>query len=166
MRLQNSIALRTDLERKEKKRLSILKKDGMSKTTGTSSLSHESKSSSSSYSRLMRTHQVKRHDSFPCVVLAAPGMLQSGLSRHLFDKWASDGNNGVVITGYCVEGTFGFDILREPTEITTLGGVRVARQIEIKEVSFSAHSDYPQTRDFLTKLMPRHVVLVHGRKKR
>jgi cleavage and polyadenylation specificity factor subunit 3 len=32
-------------------------------------------------------------------------MLQSGLSRELVEMWAPDHRNGVVITGYSVEGT-------------------------------------------------------------
>lgn len=41
----------------------------------------------------------------PCVILATPGMLQSGTSRELFELWAPDIRNGVVITGYSTEGT-------------------------------------------------------------
>ena len=47
----------------------------------------------------------------PMVVMAAPGMLQKGLSRNLFQKWCHDEKNGVLFTGYCVEGTFARDIL-------------------------------------------------------
>ena len=31
--------------------------------------------------------------------------LQSGLSRELFEQWCTDRRNGVIIAGYCVEGT-------------------------------------------------------------
>lgn len=41
----------------------------------------------------------------PCVVLATPGMLQVGPSRELLELWAPDPRNGLVITGYSVEGT-------------------------------------------------------------
>ena len=41
----------------------------------------------------------------PCVVMASPGMMQSGLSRQLFEAWCTDKRNGVLIAGYCVEGT-------------------------------------------------------------
>ena len=41
----------------------------------------------------------------PSVVLASPGMMQSGLSRELFESWCIDKRNGVIIAGYCVEGT-------------------------------------------------------------
>jgi cleavage and polyadenylation specificity factor subunit 3 len=35
-------------------------------------------------------------DTGPSVVFAAPGMLQSGVSRQLFDRWAADPKNGVT----------------------------------------------------------------------
>ena len=39
----------------------------------------------------------------PLVVMAGPGMLQSGLSKELFLKWAPDSKNGIVFTGYSVD---------------------------------------------------------------
>jgi Cft2 family RNA processing exonuclease len=41
----------------------------------------------------------------PSVVMASPGMIQNGLSRELFESWCTDKRNGVIIAGYCVEGT-------------------------------------------------------------
>ena len=41
----------------------------------------------------------------PSVVMASPGMMQSGLSRELFEDWCTDRKNGTIIAGYCVEGT-------------------------------------------------------------
>ncbi|KAG9868688.1 Metallo-hydrolase/oxidoreductase, partial [Aureobasidium melanogenum] len=40
-----------------------------------------------------------------CVMLASPGMLQNGVSRALLERWAPDPKNGVIVTGYSVEGT-------------------------------------------------------------
>jgi len=40
-----------------------------------------------------------------CVMMASPGMLQNGLSRTCFEKWCHDERNGVIITGYCIDGT-------------------------------------------------------------
>ncbi len=31
--------------------------------------------------------------------------MQSGLSRELFESWCGDKKSGVIIAGYCVEGT-------------------------------------------------------------
>lgn len=41
----------------------------------------------------------------PCVVLASPGFLQTGPSRELLELWAPDPRNGLIITGYSIEGT-------------------------------------------------------------
>ena len=45
------------------------------------------------------------HETGPCVVMASPGMLQSGLSRELFEKWCTADKNTVILPGYCVDGT-------------------------------------------------------------
>jgi cleavage and polyadenylation specificity factor subunit 3 len=44
-------------------------------------------------------------------------MLQNGLSRELFELWCSDKKNGVIIPGYCVEGTLARTILSEPSHV-------------------------------------------------
>ena len=76
----------------------------------------------------------------PCVVMASPGvhsqtlhkmmlrnlrisstipflgMLQSGISRKLFEMWCSNKRNGVILCGYTVEGTLAHTILNEPKD--------------------------------------------------
>lgn len=52
-----------------------------------------------------RGWEKKIGDGPPCVVLATPGMLQSGSSRELLELWAPDPRNGLIVTGYSVEGT-------------------------------------------------------------
>uniref|UniRef100_A0A7E4VIQ0 Cleavage and polyadenylation specificity factor subunit 3 n=1 Tax=Panagrellus redivivus TaxID=6233 RepID=A0A7E4VIQ0_PANRE len=98
----------------------------------------------------------------PCVILATPGMLQSGLSRQLFEQWCPESKNGCIVAGYCVEGTLAKLILSEPEEIQTLTGRRIPLRMQISYISFSAHTDFVQTSDFVTKLRPRHIILVHG----
>lgn len=41
----------------------------------------------------------------PCVVLASPGFVTVGPSRELLELWAPDSRNGIIVTGYSVEGT-------------------------------------------------------------
>eukprot|EP00922_Rhytidocystis_sp_ex-Travisia-forbesii_P025467 GHVS01037389.1.p1 GENE.GHVS01037389.1~~GHVS01037389.1.p1 ORF type:complete len:483 (+),score=69.56 GHVS01037389.1:1232-2680(+) len=36
------------------------------------------------------------HQDGPCVIMAAPGMLQSGMSREIFELWAGDSRNGPI----------------------------------------------------------------------
>nr|CCC47437.1 putative cleavage and polyadenylation specificity factor, fragment [Trypanosoma vivax Y486] len=103
-------------------------------------------------------------DNGPCVVLASPGMLQSGISLELFEKWCGDRRNGIIIAGYCIDGTIAKDVLSKPREITKPDGkVLPLRMRTIQSVSFSAHSDGRQTRDFIQALpKTQHVILVHG----
>ena len=35
----------------------------------------------------------------PCVVMAAPGFLQNGVSRAIFEKWCENERNAVIIAG-------------------------------------------------------------------
>ncbi|KAI9818630.1 MAG: endoribonuclease ysh1 [Thelocarpon impressellum] len=120
----------------------------------------------------------------PCVMLASPGMLQSGVSRELLERWAPDQRNGVIITGYSVEGTMAKQIMNEPDQIqavmTARGGgggrprgprpsgendrVMIPRRCSVQEYSFAAHVDGPENREFIEEVSAPVVILVHGEK--
>lgn len=109
-----------------------------------------------------------------CVMLASPGMMQNGVSRELLERWAPDNRNGVVITGYSVEGTMAKQIMQEPESIhaimTTRGGgasgpgrprtgagregeqVMIPRRCSVQEFSFAAHVDGPENREFIERV--------------
>jgi cleavage and polyadenylation specificity factor subunit 3 len=118
-----------------------------------------------------------------CVMLASPGMLQNGVSRTLLERWAPDSKNGVVITGYSVEGTMAKEIMKEPDSIpavmTQRGGggpmmgkratgpggedkVMIPRRCTVQEFSFAAHVDGAENRAFIEEVDAPVVVLVHG----
>ncbi|KAI9681093.1 MAG: endoribonuclease ysh1 [Caeruleum heppii] len=117
-----------------------------------------------------------------CVMLASPGMLQSGVSRELLERWAPDQKNGVIITGYSVEGTMAKQIMHEPDQIPAvmsargagagrargLGGdgekVMIPRRCSVQEYSFAAHVDGPENREFIEEVGAPVVILVHGAK--
>ncbi|EJW01455.1 hypothetical protein EDEG_00447 [Edhazardia aedis USNM 41457] len=98
----------------------------------------------------------------PCVVMASPGMLQSGLSRDLFEKWCEDKRNGVIIAGYCVQGTLAKEILNEPEEVEGIAGNKLKLNCSVDCISFSAHVDYLQNKEFITSCDPEVLFLVHG----
>ncbi|KAG6829484.1 endoribonuclease ysh1 [Tricholoma furcatifolium] len=98
----------------------------------------------------------------PCVVLASPGFMQVGPSRELFEYWAPDSRNGLIITGYSVEGTLARDIMNEPEDFVGLKGNTIQRKISVDYISFSAHVDYSQNSEFIETVKAQHVVLVHG----
>ncbi|TKA70954.1 hypothetical protein B0A55_07381 [Friedmanniomyces simplex] len=124
-----------------------------------------------------------------CVMLASPGMLQNGVSRSLLERWAPDPRNGVVITGYSVEGTMAKQIMLEPDYIPAVmtnrqqqpqnggmgmgkrpgGGdgherVMVPRRCTVQEYSFAAHVDGSENREFIEEVGAPVVILVHGEK--
>ncbi|KAM0752401.1 Endoribonuclease YSH1 [Meredithblackwellia eburnea MCA 4105] len=105
----------------------------------------------------------KLNDKGPCVVMASPGFLTNGVSRELLEKWAPDPRNGLIITGYSVEGVLARTIMNEPTEIPAMqGGAKISRRLSVDYISFSAHVDYTQNSKFIDEVMPSHLILVHG----
>ncbi|KAG7661352.1 YSH1 [[Candida] subhashii] len=103
-------------------------------------------------------------DMGPSVVIATPGMLQAGVSRQLLEKWAPDPKNLVIMTGYSVEGTMAKDLLKEPHTIQSASNsdMTIPRRIGIEEISFAAHVDFVQNSEFIEKVNPSRIILVHG----
>ncbi|WZH40201.1 beta-lactamase-like protein [Fusarium acuminatum] len=113
-----------------------------------------------------------------CVMLASPGMLQNGVSRELLERWAPSEKNGVIITGYSVEGTMAKQIMQEPDQIQavmsrSMGGARrmpggdgekvlIPRRCSVAEYSFAAHVDGVENREFIEEVAAPVVILVHG----
>ncbi len=111
-----------------------------------------------------------------CVMLASPGMMQNGVSRELLERWAPSEKNGVIITGYSVEGTMAKAIMQEPDEIPAImtrntaasrragkGGddkekVMVPRRCSVQEYSFAAHVDGVENREFIEQVAAPVVV--------
>jgi cleavage and polyadenylation specificity factor subunit 3 len=117
-----------------------------------------------------------------CVMLASPGMLQSGMSRALLERWAPDQRNGVVMTGYNVEGTMARTILTEPDQIPAImtassagvgqmgrktrdgddAAVMIPRRCSVEEFQFAAHVTGVENVEFIEQVASPHVILVHG----
>ena len=114
-------------------------------------------------------------DTGSCVVLASPGMLQSGVSRELLERWAPSEKNGVVITGYSVEGTMAKQLVNEPDAIPSIMGRTAAnnvvtrkggegerpmvqRRCSVQEFSFAAHVDGVENQGFIREVGAKVVV--------
>jgi cleavage and polyadenylation specificity factor subunit 3 len=104
-----------------------------------------------------------------CVMLASPGMMQNGVSRELLERWAPDAKNGVIITGYSVEGTMARTIMTEPEQIHAISRsagaasrvkapgregeqVMIPRRCSVQEFSFAAHVDGQENREFIEEI--------------
>ena len=113
-----------------------------------------------------------------CIMLASPGMFQNGVSRELLERWAPSEKNGVVITGYSVEGTMAKQIMNEPDSIPAIMGSRngpmmgrrgpgpngeaektmIPRRCSVEEFSFAAHVDGVENREFIEEIAAPVVV--------
>jgi cleavage and polyadenylation specificity factor subunit 3 len=93
--------------------------------------------------------------------MASPGMLQNGNSRDLFVKWSPDPKNGIVFTGYSVEGTLAKQVMNRPKTII-VNEQTIEMKLSVEYISFSAHADYSHTAEYIKMLQPPNIVLVHG----
>ncbi|XP_012495396.1 PREDICTED: cleavage and polyadenylation specificity factor subunit 3 [Propithecus coquereli] len=71
---------------------------------------------------------------------------------------------GMLFPFYCFIKmiTWPWHIMSEPEEITTMSGQKLPLKMSVDYISFSAHTDYQQTSEFIRALKPPHVILVHG----
>ncbi|KAF9986942.1 Integrator complex subunit 11 [Modicella reniformis] len=100
----------------------------------------------------------------PMVVFATPGMLHSGTSLELFKKWAPDSKNMVIMPGYCVAGTVGSKVLAGEKKIQIDAFTSVEVNLQVKNLSFSAHADAKGIMQLIRQCEAKNVVLVHGEK--
>ncbi|KAI9103139.1 beta-lactamase-like protein, partial [Phlyctochytrium arcticum] len=100
----------------------------------------------------------------PMVVFASPGMLHAGTSLHIFKKWCHNPKNMVILPGYCVAGTVGAKVLAGEKQIQIDMHTRVDVNLQVKNLSFSAHADAKGIIQLIHMCEPRNVMLVHGEK--
>ncbi|KAG0277457.1 Integrator complex subunit 11 [Linnemannia exigua] len=100
----------------------------------------------------------------PMVVFATPGMLHSGTSLELFKKWAPDPKNMVIMPGFCVAGTVGSRVLAGEKMIKTDSFTTIEVNLQVKNLSFSAHADAKGIMQLIRQCEAKNVVLVHGEK--
>jgi integrator complex subunit 11 len=101
----------------------------------------------------------------PMVFFATPGMLHGGISLGTFKEWAPDPKNAIIIPGYCMAGTVGNRVLKGEKSIN-IDGKEVRVNMQVFNMSFSAHADSKGIMELLTHLEPRNVYLVHGEKQK
>ena len=100
----------------------------------------------------------------PSVMLASPGMLQSGISREVLEKWCPEQKNLVLVTGYSVEGTMAKFLMLQPDTIPSYNNpdVNISRKCKVDEISFAAHVDFRENLEFIEQINAKEIILVHG----
>ncbi|ORX94047.1 hypothetical protein K493DRAFT_315677 [Basidiobolus meristosporus CBS 931.73] len=100
----------------------------------------------------------------PMVLFATPGMLHIGTSLEVFKKWAPFEKNMVILPGYCVAGTVGAKVLAGQKVIEVDNFTTIHVNLQVKNLSFSAHADAKGIMQLIRQCEPRNVILVHGEK--
>jgi len=97
------------------------------------------------------------------IVLATPGMMNGGTSVEVFKHFCDDMKNCCIIPGYCVPGTLGNQLL-SGKKIVKIDYETYKVNMEIQNMSFSAHVDSKGILSFIKHVSPKAVMLVHGEK--
>ncbi len=105
----------------------------------------------------------------PCCIVASSGMLNGGRSSGYAKHLASDPANLIAISGYQAEGTPGRALEGLKTAEGFAEGVwklddgtSVLAECRVERYSLSAHADSDQLTEFVGKVQPRELFLVHG----
>ncbi len=104
---------------------------------------------------------------YPVVLIASPGMLQSGFSLQAFKYWALDPKNLLLLPGYCAPDTIGSALLQGIRDFefsANSNKTLIQVLMKVQTISFSAHSDLHGLLQWLSYHKPSDVVLVHGKK--
>ncbi|KAJ3406304.1 Integrator complex subunit 11 [Chytriomyces hyalinus] len=98
----------------------------------------------------------------PMVLFASPGMLHAGQSLDVFKRWCGDPKNMIIMPGYCVAGTVGAKVLAGERVVEVDKMTRLQVNLQVKNLSFSAHADSKGILQLIGMCKPKHVMLVHG----
>lgn len=105
----------------------------------------------------------------PCVLVSSSGMLTGGPSSFYASHLIRDPRSAILITGYQDEESPGRALLnladdraKGKTGRLVVAGERLEVVCEVGRYGLSAHADSAQMASVVTKLLPRHVALVHG----
>lgn len=101
----------------------------------------------------------------PCVIISASGMAEAGRIKHHLAHNIGNGNNTVLIVGYCEPNSLGAKLARGEKDVTIFG-IRYSVKAQVGIInSMSAHADYDDLSQWLSCQDPqqiRKLFLVHG----
>lgn len=101
----------------------------------------------------------------PCVIISASGMAEAGRIKHHLAHNIGNGNNTVLIVGYCEPNSLGAKLARGEKDVTIFG-IRHSVKAQVGIInSMSAHADYDDLSQWLSCQDPqqiRKLFLVHG----
>lgn len=103
----------------------------------------------------------------PAIIIAANGMCEAGRVLNHLKEGVENEKNTILIVGYMAEGTLGYKILNKD-KILNIEDKEYELKAEVEKLNaFSAHADYNEIYDWLTKIDTsrlKKIFLVHGDK--
>uniref|UniRef100_A0A4W5NTX7 Integrator complex subunit 11 n=1 Tax=Hucho hucho TaxID=62062 RepID=A0A4W5NTX7_9TELE len=102
----------------------------------------------------------------PMVVFATAGMLHAGQSLQIFNKWAGNEKNMIIILGYCVQGTIGHKIVNGQKQLEMENRQTLDVKLQVEYMSFSVHADPKGIMPLIRMAEPRNMLLVHREAKK
>ena len=101
----------------------------------------------------------------PAIIISAQGMCEAGRIINHIKHGIENPNNTILLVGYMCEGTLGRKIL-DKEETVQIDGEDFKLKAEVHKIdAFSAHADYKEILDWLSKIDTsklKKIFLVHG----
>lgn len=94
------------------------------------------------------------------VILTTSGMLDGGPVLRYIKELNNNPKNGLLLTGYQVEGSNGRQLL--DSGIINIHGSNEKINMEVEFFDFSAHAGHNELINFARKCNPEHLILYHG----
>lgn len=94
----------------------------------------------------------------PCIIVSTAGMLQGGPA--LGYLLSLNDQSEIIFTGYCVEGTNGYNLLQHG--YVEVEGEQIRPTVPIRYLDFSAHAGRSELFKMVEKTNPDKVFCVHG----
>ncbi len=94
------------------------------------------------------------------VIVTTGGMMDGGPVMFYLDRLKDDTRNGVLLTGYQVEGTNARSLIDQGT--VEIKGAKTGVSCEVVYFDFSAHAGHEELVEFVEGCDPSTVILMHG----
>ena len=101
---------------------------------------------------------------YPCVIISASGMCETGRILHHLKNSITDARNTVLIVGYQAENTLGRRLVEKHRSVKIFGDPYDVRA-EVKVMNgYSAHADSNELAEYIAAIggKPKRIFLVHG----
>jgi len=101
----------------------------------------------------------------PAIIISADGMCEAGRIRHHLANNIQDPDNCILVVGYMAAHTLGRRIVERQKQVKIFNETYNLRARVEKINAFSAHADYSEIRDYITRMdldRLKKVFLVHG----